>query len=366
MAGHTQPTRDRSRSRVYRAPRSGPWLCIRGLPEKAHSISAWVGSNVSARELCSIGGIRPGSCYSLITFRRDHERSGSNVVISVATRAVSGPRSFWYTSPSGPTINVMMPVELEHGRPSDQRKAAGHAARVKVALGAAISIWTLPFKNTEIIAFVRDRLAADQLARITRVACRIDQRPEWAFTLALAYGPIKAVMAPLRADQTCGIKSGSVSLLGAIEIIALSIDAGEQRADRRQLITTDPPVDDGLRPGVRIEGPAPAAFDERDRERPIIRADIELRTARAFRGYRVLLVVESDETSSSSRSAYRSPESMTRSPSGPRIARKPASLWSRKAATNAVTASSGDAKPRCCSGALASTACAMPSQTQLP
>ena len=234
---------------------------------------------------------------------------------------------------------------------------------MKVALGAAISIWTLPFKNTEIIAFVRDRLAADQLARITRVACRIDQRPEWAFTLALAYGPIKAVMAPLRADQTCGIKSGSVSLLGAIEIIALSIDAGEQRADRRQLVTTDPPVDDGLRPGVRIEGPAPAAFDERDRERPIIRADIELRTARAFRGYRVLLVVESDETSLEfpvGVSVARIDDTVA---VGPRIARKSASLWLRKAATNAVTASSGDAKPRCCSGALASTACAMPSQS---
>ena len=67
MADHTQPTRDRPRSQVYRAPRSGPWRCIRGLPKKAHSISAWVGSNVSALELGSIGGIRPGPCYSLIT-----------------------------------------------------------------------------------------------------------------------------------------------------------------------------------------------------------------------------------------------------------------------------------------------------------
>ena len=251
---------------------------------------------------------------------------------------------------------------LEHGRPSDQREAAGHAARVKVALGAAISIWTLPFKNKEIIAFVRDRLAPDQLARITRVACRIDQRPERAFTLALAYGQMKAVTVPLRADQTCGIKSGSVSLLSAIEIIALSIDAGEQRADRRQLVTTDPPVDDGLRPGLRIEGPAPVALDERDRERPIIRADSELRTARACQVDGVLLVVKGDETSLEFAVGVSVAGIDDTVAVGPRIARKSAWLWLRKAATNAVTAS-GDAKPRCCSGAFAGAACAMPSQS---
>jgi hypothetical protein len=63
-------------------------------------------------------------------------------------------------------------------------------------------------------------------------------------------------------------------LLGAIEIIALSVDAGEQRADSRQLVAADAPVDDGLRPRLCVEGPAPIAFDERDRQRPVVRADI--------------------------------------------------------------------------------------------
>src|SRR4051794_33813441 len=48
---------------------------------------------------------------SRVTLTRDQERSGSNVVIDAAMRAVSGPRSFWYTSPSGPAMNVVMPLD---------------------------------------------------------------------------------------------------------------------------------------------------------------------------------------------------------------------------------------------------------------
>ena len=50
------------------------------------------------------------------------------------------------------------------------------------------------------------------------------------------------------------------------------------------------------------------------------------------------------------------------SASGPRIARKSASWWFRKVATNAFTASSADGKLRCDSGVLGGAACAMLNQ----
>jgi hypothetical protein len=165
----------------------------------------------------------------------------------------------------------------ERGRPSDQRETASHAARVEVALGAAISVRTLPVEDAEKVAFIRDRLAANQFARITRVLRRVYQRSQRGFALALAHWPVKAVMVPLGADQACGIDARSTCLLGAIEIIALSVDAGEQRADSGQLVAADPPVDDGLRPRLCIEGSAPIALDELDRKRrPVVRADIQL------------------------------------------------------------------------------------------
>ena len=49
--------------------------------------------------------------HSFVTAKRDHVTSGSNVVMPMAMLAVFGPRSFWYTSPSGPTMNVMMPLD---------------------------------------------------------------------------------------------------------------------------------------------------------------------------------------------------------------------------------------------------------------
>jgi hypothetical protein len=60
--------------------------------------------------------------HSFVIATRVQERSGSNVVIAAAMCAVSGPRSFWYTSPSGPTMNVMMP---------DDSNTAGQATSAK-------------------------------------------------------------------------------------------------------------------------------------------------------------------------------------------------------------------------------------------
>jgi hypothetical protein len=154
-------------------------------------------------------------------------------------------------------------------------------------------------------------------------------------------------MVPLRADQLYDVDARSICLLGAIEIIALRVDAGEQRADSGQLVAADPPVDDGLSPRLRVEGPTPIVFEERDRQRQLFAPTPSsarpgpLRSIASFSSQRAM------KRSCSSRSAYRSPESMIQSPSGPRIARNSVSLPSRKAVTNAVTASSGDAKPRC-------------------
>src|SRR5215471_4472497 len=103
-------------------------------------------------------------------------------------------------------------------------------------------------------------------------------------------------MVPRCADQAWGIEASSICLLGAIEIIVLRVDAGEQRADSGQLVAADPPVDDGLRPRLHIEGPAPIALDERDRKRPVVRADIQLCESGTFHVDRVPLVVKGYET----------------------------------------------------------------------
>src|ERR1700726_4540763 len=102
-------------------------------------------------------------------------------------------------------------------------------------------------------------------------------------------------MAPRGAGQTRGIDPVSVCLPGAIEMLVLSIDAGEQRADRRQLVAADATVDDRLCTRLRVEAPAPVAFDEGDGKRPVLRADVQLRAPGVCLIDHVLLVVESNE-----------------------------------------------------------------------
>ena len=48
-------------------------------------------------------------------------------------------------------------------------------------------------------------------------------------------------------------------------------------------------------PALVSNSPAPIGLDERDRHRPIVRADIQLRSPGAFLVDRVLLIVESNE-----------------------------------------------------------------------
>ena len=48
------------------------------------------------------------------------------------------------------------------------------------------------------------------------------------------------------------------------------VDAGKQRSDRRQLVTSDATVDNRLRTCVGVESPVPVVLDQRDRHRPIV------------------------------------------------------------------------------------------------
>ena len=79
---------------------------------------------------------------------------------------------------------------------------------------------------------------------------------------------------------------------------------------------------------------------------------------------RVLLIVKSNEALLEFAIGITVPEMRTRSPSGPRMACRSASFWSRRAATNALTASSAEAKLRwgSGSGAFAGAACATANQ----
>jgi hypothetical protein len=100
-----------------------------------------------------------------------------------------------------------------------------------------------------------------------------------------------------RADHPLGIDPASSCLLDAIEIITLSIGTGQQRTYGRQFVAADAAVDDRLFASLRVEGPAPVGLDKRNRKRPVVRADIQLRAPRAFLVDRVLRVVEGNESS---------------------------------------------------------------------
>ena len=86
-----------------------------------------------------------------------------------------------------------------------------------------------------------------------------------------------------------------VCLLDAIEIVVLRVDAGKQRPDRRQLVAADPTIDDRLRTCLGVESPAPVVLDQRDRHRPVVRADIQFGALGALLVDRVLLIIESNE-----------------------------------------------------------------------
>ena len=75
-------------------------------------------------------------------------------------------------------------------------------------------------------------MTGPRLARITRILCRINQRSQRAFSLALGDRPVQAIVAPKRAHQARGVDPAAVCLLEALEIIVLSICAGEQCTDR--------------------------------------------------------------------------------------------------------------------------------------
>src|SRR5688572_1949567 len=64
--------------------------------------------------------------------------------------------------------------------------------------------------------------------------------------------------------------------LGIANIVfALRIDKCEARLDRRELVRADATIDDFLDTGSTIEAVTTVTLDDRERERPFIRADFE-------------------------------------------------------------------------------------------
>src|SRR5262249_51804106 len=119
--------------------------------------------------------------------------------------------------------------------------------------------------------------------------------PQWTFGLALSYRPIQAVLMPRRTDQTRRVHATASGLLSAVKVIALRIDTSEQGADRRELVAANAAIDNRLCSRLGVEGPIPVRFDDRDRQWPIVWADVELHLSGRNLIDRVLFIVESDK-----------------------------------------------------------------------
>ena len=87
--------------------------------------------------------------------------------------------------------------------------------------------------------------------------------------------PIQTVLASWGARDLLSEVQQRIPLGIANVVFALRIDEREARLDRRELVRADATVDDFLYTGGAVESVTTVTLDDRERERPFIRADYE-------------------------------------------------------------------------------------------
>ena len=95
---------------------------------------------------------------------------------------------------------------------------------------------------------------------------------------------------PLRVFAVAGF------LLLALKVVSLGININQAHPNRRNLIATDAPVDNFLRPLLGVEIPSSLSLHDRDRQWPVIRSDLQHRAIRALRHEGMMGIILLDET----------------------------------------------------------------------
>src|SRR5579862_982714 len=150
---------------------------------------------------------------------------------------------------------------------SDERKAVFHLSVYLVALRATRSILALTDENMEIVAAEGRRSSVAGLG-IGLGNSRRYQRSDKALRFALGRFPVQAVVLPFITVNFRGI------LAMRSQVFFLRRRQFLTNADSRHFIPAHAPVQNFLLPRLGVEIPHAAFIHQRDRSRPILRADI--------------------------------------------------------------------------------------------
>src|SRR5918993_1378395 len=133
---------------------------------------------------------------------------------------------------------------------SDQREAADHSALDQIAVSAARSVLSLRGKNTIIVAVIGNRCCGNL---ITFTPHSSHDRTKRTLRLTSLRLPIQTVLLTGITDKLLSIFQQGILVPILHRVLALRIDDCEQRLNRRQLIFTDPPVENFLFAFISIE-----------------------------------------------------------------------------------------------------------------
>jgi hypothetical protein len=145
--------------------------------------------------------------------------------------------------------------------------------RCECSVGLRRGIFALRRENPIHVAVKWDRLPSLSSA-IAFGDCFCDQRSDGAVRFTRRSGPVQSVVRPFVAENLLRVLRDTGALARLRGIFVLRLDQALQNVDRVQLVGADPPEDQFLLAGRRIEHPLIIFFDQRNWQRPVVRADI--------------------------------------------------------------------------------------------
>src|SRR5262249_48311221 len=118
---------------------------------------------------------------------------------------------------------------------------------------------------------------------IAALRCRSDGLTERARLLISARRPIEPVLFAGRADNPLRKDRLAALALVHVGIFLLRVPEREQRFHDRELVASDAARQDFLAAGRNVENPLAVALHDRNRKRPVVRANDQYRRLAGFR-----------------------------------------------------------------------------------